>query len=440
MNDSREVRWLRNELPLLVEKEVISPETSSRLAAYYESQDEKQGHTIFFLVSAILGSLLIGGGIIMLFAHNWDDLSRSQRTFLSFTPLIIAQCIFGYAFFKKRDSVAWTEGSAAFLFLMIASTIALISQTYNLGGQLDHFVLTWMLLGIPLIYLVNSSLITILYMAGIAWWAMLSDVVYESNAAAFYWVLLAAVIPHLIANIKSGKPQVRSNLLGWVFALSLLTSINWAMPASGTWYEYMLRSTLYAVLYMAGRAIYPNGTTIWARPFQTTALAALSVSLLTRTYNWSVFSRHSWRYEQGEAQPWVLQVASVILCLLFVAAFVYLLYRHRKNKTALNYYVVVYPVLALTGTLLYQIKLGEVSTILFNLYVLALGIHYLRCGIRMNILSLVNAGMFLLSALIVERFFDSNLDFIIKGLAFILVGSGFLIVNFTLVRKMKKHG
>jgi hypothetical protein len=135
----------------------------------------------------------------------------------------------------------------------------------------------------------------------------------------------------------------------------------------------------------------------------------------------------------------VVWTASIMLGLLALGSYGYLIYYHRRKKTALNYYVVCYPMLALAGASLYRLQLGNVVTLLFNGYVLAMGIHYLRQGIRMNLLSLVNAGMFLLSALIIERFFDSNLGFIIKGVAFILVGSGFLVVNFMLVRKKKKH-
>jgi uncharacterized membrane protein len=37
---------------------------------------------------SILGAALMGSGIILLLAHNWDQLSRVMRTVISFAPLV----------------------------------------------------------------------------------------------------------------------------------------------------------------------------------------------------------------------------------------------------------------------------------------------------------------------------------------------------------------
>jgi len=48
----------------------------------------------------------------------------------------------------------------------------------------------------------------------------------------------------------------------------------------------------------------------------------------------------------------------------------------------------------------------------------------------------VNAGMLMLAILIIARFFDSDIDFIMKGLVFIAIGIGFLVTNILLARRM----
>jgi len=41
----------------------------------------------------------------------------------------------------------------------------------------------------------------------------------------------------------------------------------------------------------------------------------------------------------------------------------------------------------------------------------------------------------MLAALIILRFFDSDLGFVVRGLAFITVGIGFLVTNVVLIRR-----
>ena len=48
--------------------------------------------------------------------------------------------------------------------------------------------------------------------------------------------------------------------------------------------------------------------------------------------------------------------------------------------------------------------------------------------------------MLLLTALIVMRFFDTDVGFLIRGLAFIAAGVGFLVVNIILLKRRKGAG
>ncbi len=56
-------------------------------------------------------------------------------------------------------------------------------------------------------------------------------------------------------------------------------------------------------------------------------------------------------------------------------------------------------------------------------------------GIRANDLRLINIGMLMLAVLVLARFFDSDINFIIKGSVFIVIGMGFLVTNFVILRR-----
>jgi hypothetical protein len=94
------------------------------------------------------------------------------------------------------------------------------------------------------------------------------------------------------------------------------------------------------------------------------------------------------------------------------------------------------PVISIIGYVLTASSANEAfALILFNLYLFALGLVTTITGIRNGHLGTVNAGMLILATLIVARFFDSDLGFVIRGLAFILVGIGFLLTNWIIIRK-----
>jgi hypothetical protein len=95
------------------------------------------------------------------------------------------------------------------------------------------------------------------------------------------------------------------------------------------------------------------------------------------------------------------------------------------------------PVVAAIGYFTASGREGGVllATILFDIFLLVLGVGTLWRGLREDRLGAVNSGMLMLAALIVVRFFDSDLGFVVRGLAFIGVGIGFLATNVVLIRR-----
>ena len=87
----RAVRWLRGQLPELVAAGVISSENAGAIERHYASVDTRSNFG--FVILATVGAALVGAGIILLIAHNWDDLSRATRTVIAFIPLVIAHAL-----------------------------------------------------------------------------------------------------------------------------------------------------------------------------------------------------------------------------------------------------------------------------------------------------------------------------------------------------------
>ncbi|MDQ3289734.1 MAG: hypothetical protein M3Q05_00435, partial [Bacteroidota bacterium] len=80
-----------------------------------------------------------------------------------------------------------------------------------------------------------------------------------------------------------------------------------------------------------------------------------------------------------------------------------------------------------------------VAVLLVNLLILILGILTMKAGADKNHLGLLNLGLLIITALILCRFFDTDLSFVIRGILFVLVGLGFFGANYWLLKKRKTN-
>lgn len=167
-----EAAWLLGELPDLVAKNVLDESAAARLRAHYAQAAATQGPGWGMILLAIGGAALVGLGVILIFAHNWENWTPEVRVALSLAPLLLGQLAALHAL--RNGSRLWSEGAGLFTALAIGASIALIAQTYQFGGDLPRFILTWTLLALPLVYLLDSSAVAAFCWLGVLGWAMVS--------------------------------------------------------------------------------------------------------------------------------------------------------------------------------------------------------------------------------------------------------------------------
>jgi hypothetical protein len=78
--------------------------------------------------------------------------------------------------------------------------------------------------------------------------------------------------------------------------------------------------------------------------------------------------------------------------------------------------------------------------VMINLLIVIWAIIMIKKGSKVNNRRYLNIGLFILSALIISRFFDWNLSFVLRGLAFIIVGTAFFLSNYLLIKNRKTAG
>ncbi len=116
------------------------PITQQRLKPLRDSGRE-DSRRLAFLLLAIVGSALIGAGIILLIAHNWDELSRPVRSAIAFLPLLASHALSVFVLRRRDGSQPWRESAAIFNVAAIGAAISLVSQTYQIHGDFARFVL-----------------------------------------------------------------------------------------------------------------------------------------------------------------------------------------------------------------------------------------------------------------------------------------------------------
>src|SRR5688572_22428478 len=215
-------KHILKELPDLIEAQVITEETAQRIKDHYDHQPSQSANRLF-IVFGILGSLLVGMGIVLIIAHNWDTLPKFGKLAVGFLPLLIGQGLAGYVFFRKAELSAWREGSAAFLFFAVAISIAIVSQVYNIEGDLQGFLLTWMALSLPVMYVLRSAVACMLLILGSTWYACESGYFnYPNSHAIGYWILLCLTIPFYYFEFI--RKNIKNNFyyfISWLLVLSI---------------------------------------------------------------------------------------------------------------------------------------------------------------------------------------------------------------------------
>lgn len=421
---------LENDLDKLLDAGVIDATTAQKIREYYQDEKGRSGNRL--LVSfGILGALLVGLGIILIIAHNWEDLSRSTKTGLSFLPLVLGQVLCLFTLWKKPDNVTWREACAVFLFFAIGASIALISQVYNIPGNLASFLLTWTVLGLPLVYLMRSSAVSLLYLIGISWYATETGY-WTAGEAIYYWPLLLAALPYYLYLMRTRPGSNFTTFHHWVVPLSLIVCLGTISQG----YEllmFLAYICLFALLYQAASLNSFRGQRQENVAYKVLGALGTVVILLITSFNWFWEDLYEKSYPTEVYQSFDF-VSSLVLLALASVVLARNLNRHQwAGMSATGFMYLLFALCFLLG------MVSHISVVIINLAVLALGLLSIREGAQKAHLGIMNYGLLVIASLIACRFADTDLSFVVRGVLFITVGAGFFMANYRLLKKKKAH-
>lgn len=423
---------LKNELSVLLNNGVISEETASRIKEFYSTKKSNSNQRLF-IIYGILGALLVGLGIILILAHNWDQLSRTTKSIFAFIPLTIGQVLCIYALWKKSDSAAWRESSATFLAVSIGASIALMGQIYHLPEDPESFLLTWTLLGLPLVYLMRSSMSSLLYIMGITAYAVQSGYPHSDEPYWIYFLLLLAIIPHYLQLLRQKFESSFSTYHHWFIGLSIIICLG-ILPTRHDEQLFVLYMSLLALFIQLGKLpAFTNSKTRNNAYLLLGALGALIILFILSFDSLWV----SWRLTLTPLSSRLSATEMLVSYPIIASAVaIYFLRKRRQSAVGINlleFTSILFPIIFFIGVS------SSSGAVLVNLLVLGIGILTLRSGSQKEHLGLMNAGLLIIAILIICRFSDTNMSFVVRGVLFVLLGTGFFLANYRLLKKRKSE-
>ena len=446
------LKWLRQEMEIWQREGIIDAATCELIQKRYASDARAVSWRQIILCS--IGALLIGLGVIALLAANWDELSRETRAVFSLLPLALCVGVYLLGLRKGWRSQGFLEPLGIFWGISIGAGLALIAQTYNVSGDEETFTLMWTLLLLPTLYATRSLSVGLGYFIGLLIWA---DMAYQVPDL-MYWPFACLAIPFIASLRKESPGGFRSGIMTWGAALCSTVAVGLTLGhIPGLW--MVIYSGAFASFLLCGILYEPKNTSIWQTPMRTLGGCGLTVVLylLTFQWPWKEIAKHCANHPADQSFWMYFIDYTIAVIVLGLSAFLLFTVNRRKPDSRgreISFITrrMLWGIAPFIVAIAYIIAIAHSAasenpnsgnnvgafTLLMTTYLGVLGLMALGKGISRRQLLYVNGGVVILIGIILGKFFSSEFSFTAKGIAFIVCGCLFFIINILATRRMKR--
>ena len=199
------------------------------------------------IIAGAFGALMVGLGIIALFAANWDMFGREVRAAIAVAPVVACGAVAIAAALKGVSARALWEPLGILWCVSVAAATCLVAQTYQVGGSVPGLVLLVALLMLPAIWTTRAVAPTVLWpILAIVWGGVSWDAgACKSFALAAKGVALMALsLPAYVAFLRSRPPKsalVSAQIVsGLVYSAGLGILLCITLPLDWGWHDGFL--------------------------------------------------------------------------------------------------------------------------------------------------------------------------------------------------------
>ena len=432
------IRWLQTEIDRWKADGLVTPEQADRLRQRYEQPPASapaDGVPWGMLVFSTAGAIVIGLGVILLFAYNWSEIPKPGKLALVFAAIIGAHA----GGLRLLTCDGWQpklgEALVALGTMFYGAGIWLVAQIYNIDEHYPNGFLFWALGALALAWAIRSTANGLLAVVLLTIWG--SCEVFDFRSPEYWSVLLVAggIVP------LAWKKRSALLLAAGIAALQFLIAVNVAHWGAGA-HAFTASLALGVLLVAASRLTevdrpdFPAGAGVML-VFGFGAFLFCSYLL---TFHRASNELLDWTRHAGPLST-PAHVFGWSLFTLGLGGWVWLARRSlilgeleiRREEWLLPIALLYCFGLAGAGARDWSLLVSWS----FNLMLLGVAIMWVWRGCQESRLGPTVLGSLMLSAVVLARYFDLFQSLASRGLAFIILGV-FFVTEAMFYRKMRQ--
>jgi uncharacterized membrane protein len=432
---SKEVRWLHGESERWVREGILSTEQAARLRGLYPAPPPTRPWAT--LIFCGLGAVIVGLGVILVFAYNWHAMPKLAKLATVFGALAAAHAGGLYLFQTKPHYRAMGEALTVGGTMLFGAGIWLVAQIYHINEHFPTGFLIWGLGAFLLAWALPSIFQALLALALLTIWAGTESTAFNAPVHAALPLLLIGLLPLAY--------RERSRVLLVCLLVAVGVSLAFISAACSDGALPFLVLLAFSVLALGagwlheGAPLFPES----APCYRGLGLAAYLVLVYILSFG---DAAHDLLDLQRGKQPWSGLAYSVVPLAAAVAAWLGLGARRLKTGAGRSWMppdLWLAPLAVLAAYALAALMPRPdawLAALPFNLVLLAHAASFMAQGVRRSEMRAVALGCILLIALTGARYVDLFDSLLARGVVFLVVGVTLFVEGFLYARGKRVQG
>jgi uncharacterized membrane protein len=432
---SKEIRWLYSESERWVRDGILSVEQAARLRGLYPTP--KPTRPWATLIFCGLGALIVGLGVILLFAYNWHAMPKLAKLATVFGSLAAAHAGGLTLFLTKPRYRAMGEALTVGGTMLFGAGIWLVAQVYHIDEHFPSGFLIWGLGAFLLAWAMPSVFQALMALVLLTIWA-------GAESAAFD-VPVHAALPLLLVGLLPLAYRERSRVLLACLLIAVGVSLAFVSAACSSGALPFLVLLAFSVLAMAAGWLHENGSRFPESAPCYRGLGLATYLVLVYILSFGHAAQDILDLQRGK-QSWSGMAYWLVPLAAAADAWLALGVRGlrpgaRRSLVPPDQWLAPLAVLAAYALAAFVPRPDRwLAALPFNLVLLAHAASLMAQGIRRSEMRAVALGCVLLVALTGARYVDLFDNLLARGLAFLVVGVALFVEGFLYARGKRVRG
>jgi uncharacterized membrane protein len=429
------ISWLHSQLERWLHQGIIDTSHFESISKLYPQPQTKTSRPWALIVFSGIGAVIVGLGVILLFAYNWNEMSKFAKLAVVFGSLALAHLVGISLFIRSERFRGLGEAITVLGTMLFGAGIWLIAQIYHIEEHYPNAFLLWGLGAMLMAWTMPSVIQAIIAAVLFTIWAAMEFAAF-GTAMPYVFVLLLLLLP--IAYSKYSKVLLAVLLLA--FAISAIYVFAAYGNALLVFYVLLCVFAIYTAAAMIQQkfAGFEALSSVYFFP----GMAGYFITLYLLTFPDII--KTLLRDEPYYKPHYNTNIFYWLIPLVLMAAGWFFIGWLAIKKDKLKYYSHELFLMPLMPIFLYYCSssitkyLEWPAIAVFNLVFLAHAAMLMGRGCMNAVLSQATIGSILLIALVIARFTDLFNSLAVRGLIFVVVGILIFSQGFFYIRSKKK--